>query len=1085
MSLAQLQSGQFCLASKDAFGHWVNAADQNVGGTRQFVFGPYNSSYPLGTYGVDTSSQKVWAVVNHDGDFAAKALSDVVNFVYTSDNHYGITRPFFQGGTNVPSQLVNEAMIAKMNALPGLSFPNDGGVGAGQTIGQVDFLITTGDIANRTESQSAATASTVNYLGNPSYYYPGNAKYTVQQSAATWSQFQHDYLGDNNLGNLAGGLLTLTNKQGLGIPVFISPGNHDVSDAIGMNGSIDATNVDATSFVQIYNRMTPYSGKQAIANNVFTNPASFTNVNLRVNYSFDIGGVHVMVVNMFPDKNIQQWMTADMAKVPYSTPTFLFCHAPVNMADGETKIFGSPTNTGKNNAADVPFLLNGTDSSTSYADLNAAKQSVADWLMGHPNVRAMFAGHDNFNGTTNWNGQNASTGALIDLRDADWPGVTLFRVDSPMKGNVSGTGAGAPLAGIGDETKLSFQVYSLDIANRRLTEREYLYNNTANPNSSGAWSVQTTTIDLVKPVVGNLALTTDADSSSGIAVAKLLQLCQDLYGSAKLSGVSSTSVHGGVVTWANGLINYAPPAGYTGADSFTFTVTNSVGSSAQGTVNVTVVGSAGNGLSVLGVPAVGASNTTFNAAGIPGFVYQVQGSTDLANWANLGWATAGSNGLFQFVDVEGTAYPTRFYRTVRARVPTASIAVFSDPHYMDPSLLVADGTAFQAYMAQDRKLLAQSKAILETVINNVSNAHPNIVLVPGDLTKDGELVSHLAVSNYLATLKANGAKVFVCPGNHDVNNPHAVSYDGSTMNAVPTIQSNDFAAIYAPFGFADAIARDSNSLSYVVEPVPGLQILAMDACHYERNTNGAPYTGGYFDTGRWNWITNQLALARSQGKFVIGMVHHGVMEHYQYQKSFFPDYVLDNYPAIDQTFANYGMKVVLTGHYHAQDVVRTNLVGGSLFDIETGSTVTYPCPYRFMTLSNNGVLNVTSLRVTNINYDLGGQDFQTYAYNFLTNGLLQISAGMLMAPPYNLPSPQAQYLAPALTEAFISHYQGDETTRPPTPYAQSVMATLYSQAQSGSTLSLQLLAALQALFNDPPPSDNNLQINLINGSAAP
>jgi hypothetical protein len=80
--------------------------------------------------------------------------------------------------------------------------------------------------------------------------------------------------------------------------------------------------------------------------------------------------------------------------------------------------------------------------------------------MAHPNVKALFSGHDNFNGATNWNGQDAN-GNIIAPRDSQWPGVTLFRVDSPMKGDVSGISA--PNL-IGVETNLSFQVYSLDIA---------------------------------------------------------------------------------------------------------------------------------------------------------------------------------------------------------------------------------------------------------------------------------------------------------------------------------------------------------------------------------------------------------------------------------------------------------------------------------------------------------------------------------------------------------------------------------------------------------------------------------------------
>ncbi len=50
---------------------WANAVNANTGGTANFVGNhPYNSSYfALGNYGVDTTNNVVWAVVNYNGTF--------------------------------------------------------------------------------------------------------------------------------------------------------------------------------------------------------------------------------------------------------------------------------------------------------------------------------------------------------------------------------------------------------------------------------------------------------------------------------------------------------------------------------------------------------------------------------------------------------------------------------------------------------------------------------------------------------------------------------------------------------------------------------------------------------------------------------------------------------------------------------------------------------------------------------------------------------------------------------------------------------------------------------------------------------
>jgi hypothetical protein len=66
------------LVTKDKNGHWVNAVDLNFGGSKKFVFGPYKSTYELGTYGVDSKTGTVWAVINYAGDFAAAGFSHAI-----------------------------------------------------------------------------------------------------------------------------------------------------------------------------------------------------------------------------------------------------------------------------------------------------------------------------------------------------------------------------------------------------------------------------------------------------------------------------------------------------------------------------------------------------------------------------------------------------------------------------------------------------------------------------------------------------------------------------------------------------------------------------------------------------------------------------------------------------------------------------------------------------------------------------------------------------------------------------------------------------------------------------------------------
>jgi hypothetical protein len=70
--LGTVNDGTFGVAIQDASGHWVNAVTKNVGGTTAFVNGAWTAGRPLGTFGVDATGKKAWAVVNvTGGKFAA------------------------------------------------------------------------------------------------------------------------------------------------------------------------------------------------------------------------------------------------------------------------------------------------------------------------------------------------------------------------------------------------------------------------------------------------------------------------------------------------------------------------------------------------------------------------------------------------------------------------------------------------------------------------------------------------------------------------------------------------------------------------------------------------------------------------------------------------------------------------------------------------------------------------------------------------------------------------------------------------------------------------------------------------------
>ncbi len=400
------------------------------------------------------------------------------------------------------------------------------------------------------------------------------------------------------------------------------------------------------------------------------------------------------------------------------------------------------------------------------------------------------------------------------------------------------------------------------------------------------------------------------------------------------------------------------------------------------------------------------------------------------------------------------------------------IAVIADIHYFDPELIINDGAAFQTYVLMDRKMIRESEAILNSVTDSLISLQPDIVLVPGDLTKDGEYSSHTKVAAKFQEMEDAGIQVVVCPGNHDINSPSAFAYDGADVIPVANVSPFQFDSIYNNFGFGEAIEKDPASLSYLIEPVDGLQILSLDVCKYEGNdTLDHPFTGGEFRPETYIWAKEKIQEAKNAGKNIFAIQHHNMLEHYAGQKSLFSEYVIDNWETASTELTALGLKIVFTGHYHAQDIVRkVTSEGHVIYDIETGSTVTWPSPYHILSLDENNLLTVSGDSIQNIDYDLGGVPFQTYAHNYLQSGLPILVNYMLTQPPYSLDSTMAAQVEPAITESFMAHYHGNEGT--PSPQTQATIEMLLGTPYAAIGM------ILQSMWNDPTPDDWQVSIDL-------
>ena len=305
--------------------------------------------------------------------------------------------------------------------------------------------------------------------------------------------------------------------------------------------------------------------------------------------------------------------------------------------------------------------------------------------------------------------------------------------------------------------------------------------------------------------------------------------------------------------------------------------------------------------------------------------------------------------------------------------------VISDPHVISPEL-VADKEAFAKEQATSIKMTDKSCELMQALVDTILQQRPDAVLIPGDLTMQGARASHLTVQGYLKQLREAGIKVYVIPGNHDVNNRNAVRYDGASTTSVPSVTSEEFAAIYSDMGYGEGVERDAASLSYACEPIEGLCLIAIDDNNtIARDTKPTASTNG-IPASTEEWVWQQAAKAQAEGKQVIAMMHHQLVEHFDKQSKVVVEAAVDEASVLRDAFISHGIRLVLTGHMHLSNVTtyKNAEMADSLVEITTGAPIVYPCHYRMIDVSpDRSEFKVTTGKLSNISgYD---GDFQDYA----------------------------------------------------------------------------------------------------------
>ena len=320
-------------------------------------------------------------------------------------------------------------------------------------------------------------------------------------------------------------------------------------------------------------------------------------------------------------------------------------------------------------------------------------------------------------------------------------------------------------------------------------------------------------------------------------------------------------------------------------------------------------------------------------------------------------------------------------------------AVVSDLHIALPHTIWDRPSRFH--------LVEVSIPALEIVLEHLKQLELDFLLLPGDLTQHGEPDNHAWLQERLSKLPF---PVYVVPGNHDI--PNAVVDERS-------IASADFPYYYRKFGYSNP-----EKLYYTCEVLPGVRLIGLNSNFFDEHGQQV----GRLDDTQLAWL--RKVLSKTKGDLVMVMVHHNVVEHLPDQScnQLGRRYMLENTAQLLQLLCEFEVQLVFTGHLHVQDIAYSK----GVYDITTGSLVSYPHPYRVCEFHQDSQgrnwLQILSHRIESVP---SWPELQQTSRQWMSDRSLPFMLKLLTQPPLNLPQDEAEVLAPALRNFWADIASGD------------------------------------------------------------